>query len=337
MANSIAETQSSGWPTPPGPPSGQSGHVARLRRRLCMLAGAASVVRRWVPPGPSGRKRPRADGSYFQPNRLEEEYRTFMTVNGQTRKIDPRPVGALTERLASLRRRWFSITAAEMLVVPAGLSATDCTFTHDGVFSVADGVDDVAGSGRAALSEVMGRMHLVSNERRLRAVLATASWSLRSSQADCAGRGAASVTVAFWTGARFIVGHVGDSRAYLWRRSVLCQLTTDQHLPSADLMPASPADAGRSDAHVVRLGQTASGTGPQMLSVGVEPGDKVLLCTDGLWRDATHQQMADALAGSPQQACIELRAHLCEPSSENAAAVVIAVDPLPPMPVVRPD
>jgi serine/threonine protein phosphatase PrpC len=251
-----------------------------------------------------------------------------MAMNGRRRKASDAQVGALTDRLATLRRRWFTITAAELLAVPPGMSGTDGTYVHDGVFAVADGVDDVAGSGISALSEVVGRMHPLSDDRRLRAALLTASWSLRSGPGRHGDRGAASVTVAFWTGLRFVVGHVGDSRAYLWRNGVVRQMTRDQHLPVAFRLPPVHGSDDVDDELVVRLGQAGPGPGPEVLSVPVEPTDRVLLCTDGLWRETTEEELAAALSGSPEAACAELRRRLQHRLTENAAAVVIAVDPV---------
>lgn len=231
-----------------------------------------------------------------------------MAMNGRRRKTSAAQVGALTDRLATLRRRRFTISAAELLAVPPGMSTTDGTYVHDGVFAVADGADDVAGSGISALSEVVGRMHPLSDDRRLRAALLTASWSLRSGPGRNGDRGAASVTVAFWTAVRLVVGHVGDSRAYLWRKNAIRQLTRDQHLPVAFRLPPAQITDDVDDERVERLGQAGPGPDPDVLSVPVEPADRVLLCTDGLWRETTEEELAAALNATPEDACARLRA-----------------------------
>jgi serine/threonine protein phosphatase PrpC len=258
----------------------------------------------------------------------KKEHVTPMAMNGRRRKVSSAQGGPLADRLAILRRRWFTISAGELLAVPAGMSCTDGTYVHDGVFAVADGVDDVAGSGISALAEVVGWMHPLSDDRRLRAALHTASWSLRSGPARHGDRGAASVTVAFWTGLRFVVGHVGDSRAYLWRKNVIRQLTRDQHRPIPFPLPPLHLSDDGDDEWVARLGQAGPGPAPEVLSVPVEPADRVLLCTDGLWRETTEEELAVALSGSPEVACVELRRRLQHRLTENAAAVVIAVDPV---------
>lgn len=266
-----------------------------------------------------------------------------MAAGGRRRKTDSTPAADLAGRLASLRGRWYTVSAAELLVLPPGVPPTDGTFARGAVFAVADGVDDVAGSGSAALAEVVSRMHPLSDDRRLKAVLVTASWSLRSSRAGDGERGAASVTVAFWTGFRFVVGNVGDCRAYLWRNAVLEQLTRDQYHPPDLLLPtqngiggdqhAAHQAADDDDRRVVRLGQAAQGQFPEVLWVTVEPGDRLILCTDGLWRTLTDEELAGALSRPPGAACAELRRLLQSRSRGNGAAVIVAIDPAePPLP-----
>jgi protein phosphatase len=84
----------------------------------------------------------------------------------------------------------------------------------------------------------------------------------------------------------FVVGHVGDSRAYRLRSGKLTQLTRDdtwiqEQIERGDL---SPQNAKRSPyAHLLTqcLGLEEAPT-PQVLDGVAEPGDAFLLCTDGL-------------------------------------------------------
>jgi protein phosphatase len=84
----------------------------------------------------------------------------------------------------------------------------------------------------------------------------------------------------------FVIGHVGDSRAYRLRAGVLTQLTRDdtwvQQQIDSGRMP--PSAARRSPyAHLLTqcLGLEERPT-PQVLSGSAESGDAFLLCTDGL-------------------------------------------------------
>jgi protein phosphatase len=84
----------------------------------------------------------------------------------------------------------------------------------------------------------------------------------------------------------FVLGHVGDSRAYQFRDGTLTQLTRDdtwiqQQIERGDVLPQN---AKRSPyAHLLTqcLGLEAAPT-PQLIDGRGRPGDTFLLCTDGL-------------------------------------------------------
>ncbi len=88
-------------------------------------------------------------------------------------------------------------------------------------------------------------------------------------------------------GAELSIGHIGDSRAYLFRGGVLRRLTRDhtavQRLLDAGLV--SPEEAkNHPDASVLTraLGKQAEVAMDLMEPLALEPGDLVLLCSDGL-------------------------------------------------------
>ena len=88
-------------------------------------------------------------------------------------------------------------------------------------------------------------------------------------------------------GAELSIGHIGDSRAYLFRGGVLRRLTRDhtavQRLLDAGLV--SPEEAkNHPDASVLTraLGKQAEVAMDLMEPLALEPGDVVLLCSDGL-------------------------------------------------------
>lgn len=68
---------------------------------------------------------------------------------------------------------------------------------------------------------------------------------------------------------RLWVAHVGDSRAYLSRAGELRRLTTDHTI------------GGRRGGLAQALG-TPGAVAPDVVEVDLEPGDRILLCTDGL-------------------------------------------------------
>ena len=95
------------------------------------------------------------------------------------------------------------------------------------------------------------------------------------------------LTVAGALGSDLVIGHVGDSRAYLLRDTRLRQLTTDHTLAQA-LIDAGVAKrddpATRSMRHVLTaaIGALDERVEPQVQRFRLYEGDKLLLCTDGL-------------------------------------------------------
>jgi protein phosphatase len=84
----------------------------------------------------------------------------------------------------------------------------------------------------------------------------------------------------------FVIGHVGDSRAYRLRAGVLTQLTRDdtwvqQQIDSGRMPPSAARSSPYAHLLTQCLGLEDAPT-PQVLSGIAESGDAYLLCTDGL-------------------------------------------------------
>ena len=94
--------------------------------------------------------------------------------------------------------------------------------------------------------------------------------------------------------------HVGDSRAYRWRAGVL-QLLTEDHSLVAEQVRMGVLTEGAA-AHspmqnvITRSVGTRRSVVPEVQVLGVEPGDVLLLCTDGLTRELPDMAMAVLLA-----------------------------------------
>lgn len=121
------------------------------------------------------------------------------------------------------------------------------------------------------------------------------------------------LTVAGAMGNDLIIGHVGDSRAYLLRGNNFDQLTTDHTLAQA-LIDAGVADrddpASRSMRHVLTaaVGSLGEQVEPQVQRFKLLSGDQLMLCTDGLTETVDDPTIAGVLrhASSAQDACQEL-------------------------------
>jgi len=121
------------------------------------------------------------------------------------------------------------------------------------------------------------------------------------------------LTVAATLGKNLIVGHIGDSRAYLFRNGSLAQITRDHTLAQA-LIEAGVAGrdepATRSMRHVLTaaLGSLGPKTKPEIRRLEVNQGDQLLLCTDGLTEMVDDKTIASLLRNSDtaDKACEDL-------------------------------
>jgi len=118
------------------------------------------------------------------------------------------------------------------------------------------------------------------------------------------------LTVAVSLGRDLLIGHIGDSRAYLLRNGNLHQLTSDHTLAQAliDAGISDPDDtATRAMRHVLTaaLGSTAEQADPQIQRLHLSSNDQVLLCTDGLSEMVTRESITSVLndASSSRLAC----------------------------------
>ncbi|MFE9771215.1 Stp1/IreP family PP2C-type Ser/Thr phosphatase [Streptomyces sp. NPDC005931] len=108
------------------------------------------------------------------------------------------------------------------------------------------------------------------------------------------------LTALLWTGQRLGLVHVGDSRAYLLRDGVLTQITQD-HTWVQRLVDEGRITEEEATTHPQRsLLMRALGSGehvePDLSIREVRPGDRYLICSDGLSGVVSHQTLEEALA-----------------------------------------
>ena len=93
------------------------------------------------------------------------------------------------------------------------------------------------------------------------------------------------LTALLWTGSRLALVHIGDSRAYLLRGGALFRITHDhtvvQSLVDEGRLTAEEAVTHPRRALLLKALTTAGGT-PDLKLHDAEPGDRYLLCSDGL-------------------------------------------------------
>jgi serine/threonine protein phosphatase PrpC len=132
------------------------------------------------------------------------------------------------------------------------------------------------------------------------------------------------------------ISHAGDARAYLARDSTLTRLTEDDSVV-AQLVAAGELSAAEARNHPQRnlvtkvVGQD-SPVQPSFSEVAVEPGDWLVLCSDGLWDMVDDEaileelQKADEHAARATQALI--RAANAAGGTDNISVIAIRVLPV---------
>ncbi|MEQ9407422.1 MAG: protein phosphatase 2C domain-containing protein [Fuerstiella sp.] len=121
------------------------------------------------------------------------------------------------------------------------------------------------------------------------------------------------MTMAYIVWPQVYLVHAGDSRAYLCRNGELVRLTRDQTFAQAlaDAGVLEPEQIATSPLnHVLSslVGCDPTQLDPQVYRTELLLGDTLLLCTDGLTRQLTDQQIADVLTTHPEarQSCRQL-------------------------------
>jgi PPM family protein phosphatase len=219
------------------------------------------------------------------------------------------------------------------------------------VFAVADGMGGHA-AGRQASVVAVERLSRTGaavadgpalTVERLRAAVQEADDDIRraaTTLGDARGMGTTVAGVALveadgqpcWA-----VFHVGDSRVYRMTANGLEQLSTD-HSVVQELVDMGMITAEAAVVHPQRhLVTRALGVGPaaeaDVALLPVEPGQRFLVCSDGLTGELRDEEIADLLARTPgaEAAAEELvRTAAARGASDNVTAVVVEVsDVLP--------
>ena len=139
------------------------------------------------------------------------------------------------------------------------------------------------------------------------------------------------LTVALSFGATLLIGHIGDSRAYVMRGDKLHQMTSDDTLDQALInagLAEPDTDATKAVRHVLTaaLGAATDRPDPQVISFKLSHNDQVLLCTDGLTEMVSSETIASVLSKetSSQDACQSLIEHALKGGGKDNVTVLLA-------------
>lgn len=134
-------------------------------------------------------------------------------------------------------------------------------------------------------------------------------------------------------GGRAVLAHLGDSRAYLLRNGILVQLTKDHsllaRLTELDHPLLNDPSFGMPRNYLYRsLGQEDEAP-PDMMEFPVVPGDRLLICSDGLWDELDDATLQRSLTSTDDPAeCANHLVRLANASGghDNSTVVVVFVE-----------
>jgi PPM family protein phosphatase len=219
-----------------------------------------------------------------------------------------------------------------------------CLLPDKGLFIVADGMGGHNGGAMAArvvVEQLPGIIHErldpISARRTKALALALRDALVQLSQQvireadgrlELKGMGA-TVVVAYRRVSTMYVAHMGDSRAYLYRDGRLEQLTKDHSIIAMMLEDGelTPAEAKTHSARgiVTRFAGMEGTVYPDVTLLKVMPGDRLLLCSDGLNNMLSDEVISETLSGKGdlQKICQSLVAAANEAGGRDNITVLI--------------
>ncbi|HST66408.1 MAG TPA: protein phosphatase 2C domain-containing protein [Mycobacteriales bacterium] len=156
-------------------------------------------------------------------------------------------------------------------------------------------------------------------------------------------RPGSTLTAVVVTDRRLRLAHLGDSSCWLLRRGRLRRLT-EEHTHAAQLVRAGAVEVGsvaqrRLDSMLTRFAGMPGTANPQLATVRLRPGDRLLVATDGVTRALTVPALATLLARPGTTAADLVRAAHDAGGRDDATALLAAVpvDVPDDMDTTRPD
>lgn len=194
-------------------------------------------------------------------------------------------------------------------------SNNEDSFGYDletGLFVVCDGMGGNAAGETASATAVRelvehfsreAALGLSREEHLLRSILHANEQVYRMAQASEELRGMGTTLVsACLDGRRIVIGNVGDSRAYFLRKGACAQITNDHSFVAEQVRKGSmnAEDVGSSPLQslITRAIGPAESVEPDIFTGNLEPGDILLLTSDGLTRYADSKAIASLILSS---------------------------------------
>jgi protein phosphatase len=225
-----------------------------------------------------------------------------------------------------------------------------------GFFAVVDGMGGHAGGelASATIAEAMeafiretardstktgpdaldARLSMVANRLQVSIRAANRTLATRAETTSGLNGGGATVAAALFEGSTVAVSNVGDCRAYMLRNGKLTQLTRDHSVVAEHIAHGLiDADAARTHPlrHVVtRAVSGRAGLPVDILELQVAPGDRLVLCSDGVHGVLTDEELAAIVSQRRRPLDQVCRTVIAEANTrggpDNATAVVVEAE-----------
>lgn len=137
-------------------------------------------------------------------------------------------------------------------------------------------------------------------------------------------------TCAYLVSSFAVVASIGDSPCFLWRDATMGRVSTDHTVEQEFIKSGVPAEVAGKYSHMLTryFGAHTRDARPEVHHLRLQPGDQLLLCTDGLTDMVPAKRIAQCLEESPtaQTACDALvDLALAAGGKDNVTAVVARV------------
>jgi protein phosphatase len=213
-----------------------------------------------------------------------------------------------------------------------------------GLFAVADGVggqnagEIASRTAMEILRQHFSRKTRGDRVRYLEQVIAYVNGSLREmamSEEPLSGM-ATTLAVLMLSSRHAIICHVGDSRVYRFTAGKLVRETIDHTLVESEHLGGVSILEYTKKYVLTRALGIREDVIPDVKKIGLDPNTVFLLCTDGITRHVTDEELQDLLAREPepQRVCDRLK-ELCyeRGARDNFTAIVVRVESVPSRPV----
>jgi protein phosphatase len=217
----------------------------------------------------------------------------------------------------------------------------DAVYAGSRLLAVADGMGSGGGLASAAVIDALRPLEEALPAGDLLNALEHAVEQASATVGGLAGTGRAgeatgtTVTAMLWSGSQLALVHIGDCRAYLLRAGELFQITHDHTLVQSllDEGKITPDEAASHPQRSLLL-RAIDGSAAVQVDTSLhdaEPGDRYLLCSDGLTSVVSAEVIRGTLrsgAGPDQTARRLIEAANAAGGPDNIACVVADVVPL---------